>query len=171
MSMQQVDWGTLDSSGYTLIRGFLDRATARRIAGNWKETAQKNEFGKASTFAPDTEDVIALKGQLGELVRQLAASRDTMLEPDAAALHCSPYSTYFHVGGFGGPAASVVPNVSKPGSGPWHTDRHTMWEYTDNNTHFLNLYMPIEKPAAHTANLRLVPYNVRHGEDFHLIHG
>ena len=159
--MKELDWSGLDSSGWVLIPRFLDKAAARRISGNWKETATKNQFGKASTFAPDTEDVTALKGQLGEIVQQLASSRDTTLEPDPAALRCSPFSTYFHVGGFDGPAASIVPNVSRPDSGPWHTDRHTMWEYTDNNTHFLNLYLPIEKPSAHTANLRLVPYNVR----------
>ena len=156
-----VDWSRLDTRGYVHLPGFLGARDSARIVAHWKTTAQKNTAGKSSSYAQDVPEAVRLKARLGQLAWEIASSPVTGHTPDASAVNCSDYATYFHMGGFDGAAAERLRGSKSENGLPLHIDRNTLWEYVGNNSQigFLNFYMPLAKSHERTGNLRVLPFH------------
>lgn len=47
---------------------------------------------------------------------------------------------------------------------PLHVDRNTLWEYTGNNSQFLNFYVPLAKATVERGNLYVAPFDRLDGD-------
>lgn len=159
--LSAVDWTDLDRRGFVWLKDFIPEsaAAAHHIVRHWKHVAQPNLVGKSSSFATDPPAIAHVKERMKLVGAAIAASRTTELTPDPLSVNCSRTTSYFHVGTFEGAASASV--FAKSAPRPLHTDRNTLWEFTDSNAGFINLFLPLAKANATDANLRLAPYDLQ----------
>jgi hypothetical protein len=139
---QQVPWSDLDTKGFIHIPGFL---TPEQVESCRKHYAGNPQAGGGLNVPNAAEAVATLTEPIGALIRSVVAHTGVRVDSFASA-------SYFA--------------TERGVRFEWHQD-HGSYYFFQTHANYLNLYIPIIKPAVDKSNLSVVPFDAlaRHSPD------